>query len=438
MNKITIYSKKITPRLTYVLDFIFKQIYKVTYTLTDNPLEFPKNISFKINYSNVDFDSSALFIPAEGLLFQKSITDRTFDELVKQAKTTKKMDFFSIIFLFLSRYEEYRPFKEDKHGRFSSSESISHRFNLLQVPIVDICLDRLKEIIENKFPQLHLSNSSPQFQPTFDVDMVWSHLHKGALRQVGSSLKDLMRNNYSTIVERVKVLFRFKKDPFFSFDYLKNIHLKYQLNPIYFFLVANYSRFDKNISHQNKYQQKLISKIANTCLVGLHSSYYSHNRKNLIVTEKKRLENIIHQKIEHNRQHYLKLSLPKTYRWLIATGIKHDYSMGYAETIGFRAGTAHSFYWYDLIKEQTTDLRIHPFQVMDVSLKNYLKLTPEEAVSVTINIVDQIKKHGGTFHLLWHNSSFDEKEWKGWKEVYEAIIKYATHQLLPNHPLKVF
>jgi hypothetical protein len=63
---------------------------------------------------------------------------------------------------------------------------------------------------------------------------------------------------------------------------------------------------------------------------------------------------------------------------------------------------------------------------MDVTLKNYLKLRPEEAIEQVDAIVQQVRKYGGTFSSLWHNSSFASSHgWEGWEMVYKALIKVA-------------
>jgi hypothetical protein len=53
--------------------------------------------------------------------------------------------------------------------------------------------------------------------------------------------------------------------------------------------------------------------------------------------------------------------------------------MGYPDHVGFRAGTCTSFYFYNLNFELKTPLKIIPFAFMDVTLKNYMKLTNEKA-----------------------------------------------------------
>ena len=132
--------------------------------------------------------------------------------------------------------------------------------------------------------------------------------------------------------------------------------------------------------------------------------------------------------VTSSRQHFLKLNFPSTYQGLINSGIKSDYSMGYAENIGFRAGVGVPFFWYDLEKEEATDLLIYPFQVMDVTLRNYLNLTPEDAFTQVTKIINIMKFTGGTFMTLWHNSSFAEQDgWSSdWKFLYERIIAEAV------------
>ena len=60
--------------------------------------------------------------------------------------------------------------------------------------------------------------------------------------------------------------------------------------------------------------------------------------------------------------------------------------MGYASYPGFRAGTCSSFNFYDLATECETDLVVFPFAVMDVTLQQYLSLTPHEALDRIKNI----------------------------------------------------
>ena len=64
---------------------------------------------------------------------------------------------------------------------------------------------------------------------------------------------------------------------------------------------------------------------------------------------------------------------------------------------------------------------------MDVSLKFYLNLEVEAAIQRSKEIIDEVKKVNGTMITLWHNQNLtDDQEWEGWKQVYEAILNYAS------------
>jgi hypothetical protein len=138
------------------------------------------------------------------------------------------------------------------------------------------------------------------------------------------------------------------------------------------------------------------------------------------------LADTVHVDIIRSRQHFLKLSLPTTYRNLINLGIQHDYSMGYASQVGFRAGIASSFNFYDLDLDTETKLRIHPFAVMDGTLKDYLNLNPEEAKAIISQLIEEVKKVDGEMMSLWHNETLsNEDRWTGWLEVYEHLLQEA-------------
>ena len=101
--------------------------------------------------------------------------------------------------------------------------------------------------------------------------------------------------------------------------------------------------------------------------------------------------------------------------------------MGYAASPGFRAGMCIPFNFYDLDKEEMTELRIHPFTVMDATLRYYLRIDPSQAMDVVKPLIDAVKQVNGEFQCLWHNESLSENRiWKGWKPVYEQIIREAV------------
>ena len=190
--------------------------------------------------------------------------------------------------------------------------------------------------------------------------------------------------------------------------------------------------FDKNISVKNRAFQKLIADMNRRYDMGLHPSYASNGHLKQLQKEVKRFSTLTSHRPSERlkaRQHYLKLYWPDTYRHLLAAGIQQDFTLGYADAIGFRAGMASPYYWYDLSAETPTRLLLYPFQVMDVTLKDYLGLSPKAAATTLKPLIDETRAVGGCFISLWHNSSLSDSDaWKGWRHVYETLIKHCLSE----------
>ena len=100
--------------------------------------------------------------------------------------------------------------------------------------------------------------------------------------------------------------------------------------------------------------------------------------------------------------------------------------MGFASIPGFRAGTCNPYFFYDLDLENETDLMIHPFAIMDVTLNDYMNLSPQDSLTLIKDIVDEVKNVNGNFISIWHNESLNfQDRWAGWENIYEEMIKYA-------------
>jgi hypothetical protein len=116
--------------------------------------------------------------------------------------------------------------------------------------------------------------------------------------------------------------------------------------------------------------------------------------------------------------------MPGSYNNILRTGISEDYSMGYPDEPGFRAGIARPYFFYDVTQDKLTNLKIIPFQVMDGTLYDYKKLNPENSREVVLKLIRETRNVGGLFVSIWHNTSLlDNDQCKGWREVFEFIIK---------------
>ena len=190
--------------------------------------------------------------------------------------------------------------------------------------------------------------------------------------------------------------------------------------------MADYGLHDRNVPITSKRFIQQIKTISDYCNVGLHTSFASLSKPEKIKLELNRMSDILHKQIVCTRQHFINLDMPNMYRNLLKYNVKNDFSMGFVSNPGFRAGTSNSYFFYDLDFENQTDLMIHPFVVMDVTLNDYMNLSPDESISLIKDMIKQVKKVHGKFTSIWHNESlYFEDRWSGWENVYEEMIKYA-------------
>ena len=429
-----IYVNSITNRLRYTLDLLIKDLVGLDYELTTEVDVFSFFTGSKFNYSKQAFGDE-LFFYATDLLFEKKIHKQdiaVFDWndtkvfFATHPKYVLPFDPFAASFYMVSRYEEYLPFNPDKFSRFDAPESLAFQKGFLGKPIVNIYAKILRKILMENFPILKFRETKYTFVSTIDIDNAWAYKEKGLVRTCGALLRSLSSFDFDTFLERVSVLLGNKKDPYDTYDKLSELSLKYNLKSIYFFLLGDYAENDKNVSISKKKFQSLIKSIADYSEVGIHPSFESNQKPEHLLLEQSRLAKTVNSEITKSRQHFLKLSFPATYRNLLAVDIKDDYTMGFSAEIGFRAGICSTFYFYDLERETETSLQIHPFAVMDATLRYYMKIEPPEVMSYVGPIIKEVKAVNGTFMALWHNESISgRKPWEGWQDVYEDVLKAA-------------
>lgn len=421
-----IYSKLKTPRLKYVLNHIFTNQYGLEYTLTDDLNAAKLHIGLVINYSESEIPKSLQIMP-ELLLFQTNIDywNMVLEQKVEMIETNNSkinFDIFAAVFFHLSRYEEYLYIDKDLHQRFKHENSVLYDSEILDKPIVDIWIQDFKMILIN-----HLSVDGNLFKkhqfevkPTIDVDSIFAFKGKSFFRTTASMFKNLLFLQFNLISTKLMVLFGNKMDPFNNFDTQISALENEKLKANYFFLMSDYGSYDKNIQYTNPEYKIIIDKLKqNGHTIGIHPGYASNLDTNKVKIEVERLNSVLESKTESSRQHYLKMDLPNTYRTLLVNGIKKDFTMGYADIIGFRAGSAFPFLWFDLEKNESTELEIVPFVAMDVALKNGMRLNENESNELLQPIIQELKALNAPFCFVIHNESFSNfGEWNGWQSLW--------------------
>jgi hypothetical protein len=423
---ICIYLKSISPRIQYVFHWIFKSTFNQDYTFTTDSSEFENHpASIKINCTGQKINDS-FSIELSPILFEEGITEMVpqwsqWDNLSvlfpsNNPNNSIPFDIFSACFYLLSRYEEYNTSSLDIHERFPATESTLHSQNVLHVPIVDLWLKKFASVLSSAFGT---TIQMPQYNEvlTIDVDMVYKYKGRSIVRTIGGFTRDILSGRIKELNNRFFSLAGMREDPYFIFKEWEKWMKEYD-KVCLFIHCGDYGPYDKQVGLYSQDFVDFLKASKQELQIGIHPSYKSNLDSSLILKEKSRLENIIEGSITDSRQHFLKLSIPSTYQNLIKAGINTDYSMGFADHCGFRAGTSRKFPFFDLSSNSSTELQLQPFCAMDVTLKNYMGLNPESAAVELVKLKEIIKETGGTFVIIAHNESLSEDEnWLGWKNV---------------------
>lgn len=324
-----------------------------------------------------------------------------------------------MIFFMLSRMEEYENTGKDSLGRMEGINSFAQKNDFLHLPVVDLWIQEIGRILFNKST---LFTQSETYHLTIDIDIAWSFAHRPLWENLGGALKEIWAFKWIKLQCRFATWLGIKKDPFEVYTYLEALQNRH--GPVlYFILLGDRTSLDRNFHWKHPQFNALIKRINSYAEVGIHPSSKASADVSKLKNEILRLEEILSRDVKKSRQHYLLMNLPDTYNELISAGIKEDYTMGYHDLPGCRAGTVNPFLWYDLGHEKPTVLKVHPFYVMDVTLRNYLKMNAYEASVWMQNQKAQFRKWKLPMTLVWHNSSFFEQDgWKGWKKVLEIIF----------------
>lgn len=431
---IFIYTHKTTPRIKYIFHFIFKDCLGLTYTITNSIEAFRLFEGYKLSYSHQEITSD-FHITSTTLLFESGIKDQPIQihkheqygtYFFKTYLSQLPFDLFAASFYLISRYEEYLPFIPDQYHRFEAEQSLAYQNDFLQTPIVNQWVSVFEQALKKKFPHLIITKPSYSYLSTIDIDNAYQYKQKGVMRTIGGYIKSIIKFNKNELIHRTLVLLKKKQDPYDSYQYQLEIQKKHSLQVIYFYLLGDYGINDKNHPSNNKNFQKLIKHLSDYSKPGIHPSFGSYTNSKQIKTEINRLAKITHQEITRSRQHFTMLKFPDTYSALIEVGITDDYSMGYPNYNGFRASVCLPFYWYDLDDELETNLKIHPYCLSEVTLRNSKNTTKENYNDVANNIISEVKKHQGELITIFHNDTMGlAKDWIEWNKMYEEIVKIS-------------
>jgi len=384
---VLIFVNKNTARKEYMIKHMFKRILQLEFEITTDLSAFIAHAGAKLSYGKKPLGEE-LFIWAHDLLGHTGIDDYEIDvtqwnDLPVFFQGTNKshlpFDVFAASFYLITRYEEYLPQVKDELGRYSPKASLAMNSGFLEMPLIDLWSQRLGDLLVERFDITLSRKRNHHNHLLIDTPSIFKYKLRGPLEFAQQFFSQLSHRRLRDLITNLAVNLGLKKDPYDQYDALiQNVkQSESSVKVTYFFHLGNYSEQDKGVSHKHRCYQELIKHIADYVKVGIR--YTLDARLTDIKKQSKRFEQITNRTARHSIAALGKISIPKHYKKLVDLEHAVDHSMGYEDQPGFRASTAHPFYFYDLDYEVQTPLLVNPYAIHYKSIEKYT-LNGQEAI----------------------------------------------------------
>ncbi len=430
-----LFSERISPRLTYIAEFISGECLNEALLITTDTRTYQNYQGPRLNYSARAIADKEIRIHPHGLLFEKGvqaqvITMQEWESMPVFFATPGPIpfDLLSACFFLISRYEEYLPHDKDEYGRYAHQNSLAFQNGFLHRPLVNEWIEEFKKKVNQVFPDFSFRSRQFQLLPTYDIDIAYSYRGKGWWRNGAGYLRSLFTGRLSAIKERWMVLKGKQQDPYDAYDWIDEVHGAAGFPALYFFHAGKRRvGYDKSIPPSHPLMQSLIRRMAGRYPVGVHPTWQSGDREELLAEEIQVLQTLTEKPVTISRFHYIRFHLPHSYHRLIDAGIREDHSMGYGSINGFRASVSSAFYWYDLEKEERTPLLIYPFCFMDANSFFEQKWTAGQAKEECLGYIKRVRDVNGMMVMIWHNNFLGtDPTFINWREAYAKILHEAS------------
>jgi hypothetical protein len=357
-----------------------------------------------------------------------------FAEQLPDGTLVFHVDIIAATLFMLSRWEETVVAVCDEHGRFPSTASVAYRQGFLDRPVVDEYALILREWLRLLLPNWEPKQRSFTVKLSHDVD----HINRfpnwqAAIRTLGGDLlkrRDPTRAWQTGVEAAVQVVDPKMGSYFEGIRFLAEISDTYGLaSDAFYFMAVDPDLGESTYDPASPLVRQCIQDLLERGFeIGFHAGYDTLNNPHRLAQEKARLDAILGYTRYGGRQHYLRFQTPNTWRYWEQIGLTYDSTLGYADHEGFRCGTCRPFRPFDVEQNRELDLWEWPLIVMDQTLKQYRKLSPEEGESKILELAQRCRQVGGTFTLLWHNTSL-HGEWHPWAKVYRRIVAKLAEML---------
>lgn len=413
---IQIFADKFTKRFEYSVRFVFFTILHQEVRMMRAQNEFDASYPSLYYGDSYCADSHAFKVCPSGLLSERGVGASlrpglcSFDgvpALFPVSDGDLPFDIFSAVFYMITRYEEY-----GIEG-FSCHDSLQYREGFVEQPVVDLWALSLDKFLSS-FDSRYVSCFRPSFSfvSVINIDEPYKYRHRGLVFTTRTLARKLFSGMYSRFHKQIMVLLHFRDDPYDNVERIIESHATSNVVPMFFMRMkhgpqgrlANYRRM-----------------LYRSFLVGLIPT---SSGSLTVQGERAKLEKrIVHSRVVLSRFGTGHFSVPESLRTADALGFTDDYSMGFARHIGYRAGTAHPFRFYDVEKDLVGNLRVHPVVITDEALYN-MQSRREDLSKIFLLYAENVKSVGGELVSGFSNVSLSNNgRWGGWSAGFFKAIE---------------
>jgi peptidoglycan/xylan/chitin deacetylase (PgdA/CDA1 family) len=313
------------------------------------------------------------------------------------------------IWALFTRMEEYQSTIRDKYDRFSYYASNDR----------DIFEPKASEyLVKNGFSLEYPENKPFAVCLSHDID----ELYKTNGTKVFEALVQLRDSRLSAGKESLAQI-RSKKIPFWNFSDIAALEDKYGAKSSFYFMVENPG--DRDYNYDIEDCETIIGELSDGGWdIGLHGGHTTYHDPDAMKEKKKRLENVLKNKVAGYRNHYLRFTVPGSWEFLSQAGFLYDSTLGYHDCAGFRNGMCHPFRPFNRSTGKGIDIVEVPLTIMDTTLTNHMNLDPSTSWDLAKRLIDTVASCHGTISILWHNYSFSGDQ----RRLYEKILKYCAEK----------
>ena len=345
-------------------------------------------------------------------------------------------DLLASTYFLISRYEEmYRRSERDSYGRFPGKSSLPYRAGFLHRPIIDEYGEALRQILlETGIAERHNLRLEERPQTFSRVNLThdlsrpynyrgWRSFLRAWLKQKNSPL-EAARLSFSADVE--DDYFTFPK--FLKWDRNTCDSLGRDRSDIFLFIrMPSRHPLDKPYySLHSLYLRRILSIAAkHKVLLALQCSYAAGHQSELISKERHQFEKAFRQRPRGLRHNKLTSCEPEDLLQAYVSGFRNDYSMGYADVVGFRLGTCRPVKFINPNTRLLTELILHPLVLRDLTLSDqrYMALEQDEAERIAHDLIRTTARYNGELTLLWHNDLLSQKTHPWHSVLYRSMLR---------------